>query len=162
MGLPGYFTASTPIYGSKKETRDVRVQKEQPPDTNSMISFSYVVDGFLLDRRAQGVSKKTLSNYHQELGYFQKFLDEQGISTIEGVTAPVARYYLSELATHRNSGGCHLAYRVLKSLTCWWEAELDGDYTSPLRRVKPPKRNNELLPPADPFVEIYIHQALMV
>jgi len=114
-----------------------KVQKDQPPCRET--SFEYVRDGFLFDRQSQGVSKRTLRIYSQELGYFKKFLDGQGILTIEGVSAQVIRQYLNELSTHRNPGGCHIAYRVLKTCTYWWEQELDGDYTSPMRKVKSPR-----------------------
>lgn len=124
-----------------------KVQKDQPPCRET--SFEYVRDSFLLDRQSEGVSKRTLRIYSQELGYFKKFLDGQGVLTIEGVSAQVARQYLNELSTHRNPGGCHIAYRVLKTFTYWWEQELDGDYTSPMRKVKSPRLTKELLPPAD-------------
>ena len=121
----------------------------QPLSFNTSTDFEHVVQGFLLDRRSQRVSKKTVQLYTKELGYFRKFLMKQGIEKIELVTAHVVRLYLEELSSHRNPGGCHLAYRTIKSLTYWWEQEQDGEYISPVRKVKPPKLEKFLLPPVD-------------
>jgi integrase/recombinase XerD len=84
------------------------------------------------------------------LSYFKRFLERQGVETIEEVTANVIRLYMEELSGHRSPAGCHVPYRIIKSLTYWWEDELDGDYVSPMhRKVKPPKLDRKLLEPVD-------------
>jgi integrase/recombinase XerD len=110
--------------------------------------LSDILQGFLLDRRAQGISHKTIQLYNKELSYFTKFLDSKGVKTISGLTASVVRQYLAELSTHRSPAGCHIPYRIIKSLTYWWEAE-NPDYVSPMHRVKGPKLDKKLLEPAD-------------
>ncbi len=122
---------------------------DQPLLETSRTGFERVLDGFLLDRKAQGVSRKTLQLYTKELGYFKKFLEQKGIVTIDAVTPHVIRQYLEELSGHRNSGGCHLAYRTVKSLTYWWEQELDGEYVSPMRKIKAPRLDKRLMEPVD-------------
>jgi integrase/recombinase XerD len=111
--------------------------------------LSNIVEGFLLDRRAQGISHKTIQLYTKELSYFGKFLQGMGVETIEDLTANVVRQYMAELSTHRSPAGCHVPYRIIKSLTYWWENETDGEYVSPVHRVRGPKLDKKLLEPAD-------------
>lgn len=107
-----------------------------------------IVSGFIVDRKAQGLSPKTIRAYSQELRYFMNWCDQQGVNTLPELTADVIRLYLLNLSERRNAGGCHIAYRVLKTLTFWWEQEMDGEYTSPIRKVKPPKITDT---PQDPI-----------
>jgi site-specific recombinase XerD len=132
------------MHGTNEDQQPSRNQDQSPNGAN----FQHVVDSFLMDRNATGISKRTIPLYTKELAYFSKFLQREGIVISKQLTAPVVRKYLAELGTHRNPGGCHLAYRILKSLTYLWESELEDDYTSPMRKVTP-KLSKELLPPAD-------------
>ena len=107
-----------------------------------------IAGGFIIDRKSQGLSPKTIRAYSQELRYFMDWCDQQGVNTLTDLTADVIRLYLLNLSERRNAGGCHIAYRVLKTLTFWWEQETDGEYKSPIRKVKPPKINDT---PQDPI-----------
>lgn len=124
-------------------------RSDQPLSVTNPTSFEQVLEGFLLDRKAQGVSKKTYGLYYKELNYFKDFIEKKGIFSIDEITPNAIRQYLDELSSHRNSGGCHMAYRTIKSLTYWWEQELDGDYISPMRKVKAPRLEKKLLEPVD-------------
>jgi integrase/recombinase XerD len=105
-----------------------------------------VVNAFLVDRKSQSISPRTVRTYKYELGYFLKFLDDQGVLSMEELTPNVIRMYLLQLAERRNPGGCHIAYRIIRTLTYWWEVETDGEYVSPIRKVKPPKVNKQIMP----------------
>lgn len=92
-----------------------------------------------IDRRSRGLSPRTIRAYGYELTAFARWLISQNISSIDAITPVILRVYLLHLATHRNPGGCHIAYRVIKTLTYWWEVETDGAYRSPVRKVHAPK-----------------------
>jgi len=109
----------------------------------------HIVSGFLIDCQARQLSPKTIRAYSQELRYFCDFLDGQGVVGLEELTAEVIRLYLVQLSERRNPGGCHIAYRVIKTFTYWWEQETDGEYRSPIRKVRPPKLNVQPLAPVD-------------
>ena len=96
-------------------------RSDQPLSVTNPTSFEQVLEGFLLDRKAQGVSKKTYGLYYKELNYFKDFIEKKGIFSFDEITPNALRQYLDELSGHRNSGGCHMAYRTIKSLTYWWE-----------------------------------------
>jgi site-specific recombinase XerD len=107
------------------------------------------VSGFLIDRRSQGLSHNTLRIYTKELGYFLEFLDQQGVVLLEEVTPNVIRLYMLSLSEKRNPGGCRVAYRVIRTFTYWVEQESDGEYRSPVRKVKAPKVADQPLMPAN-------------
>ena len=68
-----------------------------------------IADSFLLDRKAQGLSSRTIRIYSQELGYFIDWCRRQGVNTLPDLTADVFRRYLLNLSERRNAGGCHIA-----------------------------------------------------
>lgn len=105
------------------------------------------VNDFLLDRRAQGLSPRTIAIYTQELGYFCNFLNNQGVIDLDELTPTTIRAYMVQLATHRNPGGCHVSYRVIRTFTYWQEQETDGEWRSPIRKVKPPKLPQKIIDP---------------
>jgi len=128
----------------------------QNPPLFSTENFSTdnLIRSFLLDRRSQGVSKGTLRAYTQELTYFMRFLHGRPIAgEINALTPDTIREYLADLSAHRNPGGVHIAYRVLKTFTYWWEKETDYEYRSPIRKIKPPKNPDKLMTgiPIDEF-----------
>jgi len=112
-------------------------------------TVSNIINGFLVDRKSQGLSPKTIRAYSQELDYFREWLDMQGVVNLEEITADVIRSYMLELSQRRNPRGCHIAYRVIKTMTFWWEQEMDGEYRSPIRKVKPPRLHDAPLDPVD-------------
>ena len=109
----------------------------------------HIVSGFLVDCRARRLSPKTIRAYSQELRYFCDWLDGQGVVELEELAAEDVRLYLVQLSERRNPGGCHIAYRVIKTFTYWWEQETDGEYRSPVRKVRPPKLNIQPLGPVE-------------
>ncbi len=117
-----------------------------PPLTQIIVgSIDRTIESFIQDRRAQGLSRKTIRIYNQELGYFLKYLKNFHIKVMDDISAPVIRSYLESLATHRNKGGVHISYRSIRSFCYWYEQETDGEYHSPTRKVKVP------VPPGDPL-----------
>jgi integrase/recombinase XerC len=107
------------------------------------------VDAFLLDRKAQKMTKGTLHFYREKLNLFIAYAIGQGVDTVTGITPDLIRSYMLNLeATGHNSGGVHCCYRALKTFLHWWEAENEPtDYKNPIRKVKAPKLDNE---PQDP------------
>lgn len=109
-------------------------------------AVTLVVNEFLVDAQSRGLSANTLRSYTNELNAFAAWLNTQGWFTLDEVTPDVLRKYLLFLKERRNPGGQFAGYRVIRSLTYWWEKETDGDYKSPVRKVKPPKVNHQPLP----------------
>jgi integrase/recombinase XerD len=110
-------------------------------------TISQIIQGFLKDRTASGLSPLTIKYYTVELGIFQKYCDEQQAVDIEDITAPFLRDFLIYLAEERgrNNGGAHSVYRAVKALLRWWERETD-DYRNPIIKVKAPKVVNNPIP----------------
>ena len=89
----------------------------------------------------------TIKAYTHELNTFQRYLADS-VNCIDDITPHTIREYLLHLQVEkgRNPGGCHIAYRVIKTWLFWWELEVDG-YTAPIREVKAPRLNHEPLEP---------------
>lgn len=73
------------------------------------------VSDFLLDRKAQGFSPKTVKFYESELRLFLEYLKTQEVRDTEAITPTHLRAYLLQLGERRNPGGLHCAYRAVKT-----------------------------------------------
>lgn len=105
----------------------------------TQLTFQSYVDSFLRDRQAKGRSPKTISLYKSELRLFNEWLGEKDINT------DVLREYFISLAGHRNRGGVHCNYRILKAYFNWMVEEEILD-KNPISRVKIPSNHLNPLP----------------
>jgi len=72
------------------------------------------VEAFLVDRRAQGMSKGTLYFYQKKLQLFTNYYEAQVITQIKEITPSFLREYMLYLEdTDHNAGGRHACYRAL-------------------------------------------------
>ena len=109
------------------------------------------IEAFLIDRKAQNMSKGTLEFYQKKLKYFTDFCESQAVKQITQITATLLRELLLELE-HKghNPGGVHAVYRTVKTFLRWWEKEVEPDnWKNPIKKVKPPRVNVELLEPVE-------------
>jgi len=107
------------------------------------------MNGFLLDRKAQNMSKGTLVFYQKKLKLFTDYCSAQVITQITEITPQIIRLYLLYLEEKgHNPGGVNAAYRTLRTFLYWWEQEVEPDgWSNPIRKAKPPKVSLELLEP---------------
>jgi len=111
--------------------------KDQPLIEFVVGSLRYTVDSFLKEKRNTGLSRRTTLLYAYELGCMTHFLGDS-VKVMDQITPDILRDYFGYLASKRNKGGVHIAYRVIRTFTYWYEMETDGDYRSPIRKVKLP------------------------
>lgn len=99
------------------------------------------LEAFLIDRRAQNMTRGTLYFYQKKLELFTRYCDTQAVTHIHQVDAGVMRGFLLWLeGTGHNPGGCHAAYRAVRAFLRWWAAEVDPEnWRDPTARVKAPK-----------------------
>jgi len=110
--------------------------------------FAFDVTAFLVDRRARGLSPRTIKYYRDELRHLQNFLDGVGVGEVQDLTPYHLRSYLLHIGKTRNPGGVHAAYRAVKAFLRWWEVEMElGGWVNPIRKVRPPKRPEVPLEP---------------
>jgi integrase/recombinase XerD len=118
-----------------------------PPQTNQPIPKEIIA--FIIDRTARQLSPRTIKYYTDELGWFSAWLAHQQppITHIQQITADLIRQYQIHLSATRNPGGIHAAWRAIKAFLNWYTIELDDDtYRNPIRKVHPPKINQDPLP----------------
>jgi integrase/recombinase XerC/integrase/recombinase XerD len=99
------------------------------------------IEAFLIDRKAQGLSKGTLYFYQKKLNLFTDYCGAQVITQITEITPSFLRGYMLYLEdTGHNEGGRHACYRALKTFLYWWDDEVElGGWSNPICKVKPPK-----------------------
>lgn len=109
------------------------------------------IEGFLVDRKAQNMSKGTLYFYVKKLKLFTDFAESRGITQITQITPTDLRLYLLHLEeTGHNPGGINAAYRALRAFLYWWEVEVEPkDWKNPIKKVKAPKVGKEPLDPVE-------------
>ena len=105
-----------------------------------------LASAFLVDCSSRNFSKNTIKLYTLELGYFQDWLEPIGAIELTDLTPDVLRHYMLSLAAHRNPGGCHVSYRVIKTFLRWAWEELEMETRNPIVRVDPPSYKPKPLP----------------
>lgn len=119
------------------------------------------IDEFLLDRRARGLTKKTLLYYRHGLTLFRDFLTAQGIKTTADVLPNHIRLFLVHLEEMgKSEGGRVNVYGAVRSFLYWFGAEYAPDaWKNPIqdKRIVTPKRGEE---PMEPVSLEEFHQLL--
>lgn len=120
------------------------------PDSLSQETYlPTLAAAFLLDRRAQNLTPKTIEFYRNLLQGFLNWCDLQAIKTVNQLTPDVIRQYLIHLEDKGiKAGGVHARYRTLRAFLRWYDLEFEPtDFRNPLRKVKPPRVDIEPLEP---------------
>lgn len=109
-----------------------------------------LVDAFLHDRKAAGLSLHTLKFYRQSLDAFLLWAKGQDVSQIDDLSPSVLRSFLIVLQdTGHNEGGRHVFFRSLRAFLNWYAAEFDRPgYRNPIERIRAPKLSTDPIEPA--------------
>ncbi|MCJ7535218.1 MAG: tyrosine-type recombinase/integrase [Anaerolineales bacterium] len=109
------------------------------------------LEGFMVDRKVQGMSPGTIGFYNEKLAKFLKFCDSQLITQVTEITPQTIREYLLALDKWgHNPGGIHAHYRAVRTFLNWWEDDVEPEgWKNPIRKVKAPRVGIEPLEPAD-------------
>jgi len=105
----------------------------------SSVKFCDIAEMFLLAKRAELLSMRSIQLYEYQLNLFDKFLRQKNISLVSEITMYVLQSYISELAQTHKPRTCHISFRVLRTLTYWFENYTNGDYVSPMHKMRAPK-----------------------
>lgn len=107
------------------------------------------VELFILDRRAAGLSSRTVDYYIDKLKPFIEFCEGQLIKSVLKVDAQVLREYMLSLAgSGHNKGGQHAHYRAVRAFLYWFELEMEpAGWKNPIKKVRAPKVPQEILKP---------------
>lgn len=109
--------------------RDVLAENGQ---TNAF-GVNEAISRFLVSRRSQDCSDKTIETYDRALKILGKFLAGERIKSIYDVDLAVVERFMAYLnkGTQYNQGGRHLIFRTTKTFLGWVEGATDG-YSSPM------------------------------
>lgn len=136
--------------------------KSQDQGTITLSQQDYLpilVDSFLIDRRSQGLSPKTIELYTKKLRYFLKYCERQALTQCSQITPDFISRYLLELSETRYPGGVHACFRPLRTMLFWIEEDeiMPAGWKNPIRRVKAPKLPTD---PIEPTQIEEIHELL--
>jgi len=116
-------------------------------------SVQKVIEDFLLAKRSEGLSKTTIKLYTQHLKQFGLWVTSQGIEIYPEITINDYRLYIArELERGVKPRSAHVTYRILRTLSYWYEGEHRKEYTSPYHDMKAPKLPKDKQPVTDPQV----------
>lgn len=109
------------------------------------------LEAFIIDRKAQGLSKGTIEYYQTKLGRFIAYCDTVAITNIGQLDPASIRMYLLWLEQEgHNQGGVLSCYKALSAFLNWWEMEVEPEgWKNPIKKVKTPRVDLEPLEPAD-------------
>ncbi len=131
------------------DTQQTTTGKQQiRENATGQTALNALVSAFLLDRKAQNLTPRTVTFYGERLGVFCAFCVSQGIQDISEVTPDVLRAWLLNLAETHNPGGVLTFYRTLRAFLRWYQSEFDPPgWRNPIEKVRPPKNPLEPLEP---------------
>jgi integrase/recombinase XerD len=126
-------------------------QSRTPDSFNSLPQDLYIptlAAAFLLDRKAQNLTKKTLDFYRMNLEIFITWCEAQAVKTIEQITPELLRAFFVTMSETHKPGGVHAFYRTVRVFIRWYALEFEPlEWRDPLRKVKAPKVDVEPLEP---------------
>jgi site-specific recombinase XerD len=107
------------------------------------------IKGFLLDRRSQGLSERSVGFYSEKLQGFYTYCQSNNVKSIEEISPHFLRTYFLRLdQSGHNAGGCHAFFRTLRAFYNWCETEIDDEnFRNPMRKIKAPRVKIEPLEP---------------
>jgi len=112
------------------------------------VDITCQIRDFLTDRRARGLSPRTIGFYEEKLGIVARHLKEVGITSVREIGPTTVRQLLLGLSETHNAGGVHAVYRSLRAFLNWWAEELEPEgWRNPLAKVKAPRLDE---PPLEP------------
>ena len=95
-------------------------------------------EGFIIDRKARGLTENTLLFYTRKLKQFNEFLESQAVTRLSQVDTNLIRQYLLWMeTTGHNPGGVLTAFRAVKSFLLWYETETEE--ITPIHKIKTPR-----------------------
>ncbi len=106
-------------------------------------SVGYVFNDFMTAKQAEGLSPRTITLYRKELSLFIRWLGDRASDNFFNLNANTFREFILYLAKTRKNVSQHIAYRILRTATYWYEIETDDQYRSPFHRMRAPKIGNE-------------------
>ena len=89
-------------------------QKHDEQGTINLFQMDYlpiVIESFLIDRKAQGLSGETIRFYQKKLKYFVTFCESQAVTQVPQLTPDLIRRYLLERSERHNPVGVHACFR---------------------------------------------------
>ncbi len=125
-------------------------------DTQGTLEKSLVNDSiitwlkaFIIDRKAQGVSKGTIHFYEVKFKSFLSFCEREHITYVQQISPITIREYILWLENKgHNPGGRHAHYRAIRSFLYWYIDEVEPDnWKNPIKKVKAPLKPDQPLEP---------------
>jgi integrase/recombinase XerD len=118
-------------------------------ENTNLRTLQISIDSFLIDRKAIGLVKRSISFYALHLRQFASYCDKQSICEIKDITPDLLRQYILLLQETHNSGGVHASFRTLRTFFNWltFEEIMPPEWKNPIKKIHAP---HNVLPPLEP------------
>jgi integrase/recombinase XerD len=84
---------------------------------NEIETIEYATESFILSRKAEGCTERTIALYKVNIANFKKFLDKKGIEKTSEISSTIIREFLAEMIERNLSDSyVHLYARTIKTL----------------------------------------------
>lgn len=130
----------------KSRKKDVSLVEN---DTNTQTELLTAINNFLIVKRSEAISPKTLKLYTYHLFRFAKYTETKGIKFIEEIDSMIISSYIADVSTIWKASSCHIAYRNIRALTYWYEDFVDDSWKSPFHKLHSPKVPKSKKPTVD-------------
>ncbi len=118
--------------------------KTQAKWTLASVALTDAYTDFILSRQAMNCTRATLEFYKHTAGAFLSWVESQGVTDPQEVTARHVRQYLAQLiANGRKDTTLHANARAIRTLLRFWYAE---NYITALVKFDMPKLSKKRLP----------------
>lgn len=99
-----------------------------------------LVQSFLTDRKAAGLTPRSVKFYRDKLSMFLEYCEAQAVTQVTDLTPNFLRGYLLVLAESHNPGGVHTVYRSIRAFMRWIEFDdIVENWKNPIKKVRSPK-----------------------
>lgn len=107
---------------------------------NQEFYLPILAQSFLIDRKAGGLTPRSVEFYRDKLSMFLKYCESQAVTQITELTPIFIREYLLVLAENHNPGGVHIVFRAIRAFLRWVEfEEIVDNWKNPIKKVRSPK-----------------------
>ncbi len=118
--------------------------------SSAQTQLTAAYESFILSQQAAHRSERTIDFYHEKLRPFVMWLEERGVTHVTGIMADHIRTYLLEQErAGRKPLTVHHHAQAIKTF-CNFLVSEELLSASPMRKVKMPKVDQEILPAPNP------------
>lgn len=98
-----------------------------------------IIEIFIIAKKAQMLSDKTVNLYETQLAKMREFMLSMGVELMSEMDEMAINRFIIHKAKTCQPRTVHIAYRIMRTFTYWYEKYTQKEYISPFHNMKAPK-----------------------